>query len=130
MLVCPPGLNAPSRLPWWVAERRCTWAAPHDGFADLLAFSPEDGSTKSAPHLTSAQHAMPSPRCCLAFGSTLLVALSATALARAEKSSLPPEIGYHYGEVEDARWAACGGALRALSNGATSVWANPAGMTM
>ena len=71
---------------------------------------------------------MPSRRSCLAFSSILVAALTTTALARAERSTLPPETGYHYGEVEDARWAACGGALRALSSGTTSVWANPAGM--
>jgi opacity protein-like surface antigen len=41
---------------------------------------------------------------------------------------LAPEAGYHYGEVEDGRWAACGGALRAGGNGTTAVWGNPAGL--
>lgn len=49
--------------------------------------------------------------------------------ARADKSSLPPELGYNYGQVEDARWAAMNGALHALSNGNTAVFSNPANLT-
>jgi hypothetical protein len=51
------------------------------------------------------------------------------ARARAEKSALSPETGYRYGEIEDARWLALGGALRAMGNGITSVFSNPANMT-
>jgi hypothetical protein len=59
----------------------------------------------------------------------LLTALSAFAWsspARADRSTLRPETGYNYGEVEDARWAALGGGLRAWGNGITGVFGNPA----
>jgi opacity protein-like surface antigen len=45
---------------------------------------------------------------------------------RAEKSSLSPETGFNYGEVEDARYGALGGAMRAWGNGITGVFQNPA----
>jgi hypothetical protein len=57
-----------------------------------------------------------------AFASLLLLAPS----ARAEKSPLPPETGYNYGEVEDARYGALAGAMRAWGNGLTGVFSNPA----
>ncbi len=50
--------------------------------------------------------------------------------ARAERSSLQPETGYHYGEAEDARVGAMAGATRATGNGITSVFGNPAGLTL
>jgi opacity protein-like surface antigen len=46
--------------------------------------------------------------------------------ARAEKSSMQPETGYNYGEVEDARYGALSGSLRAWGNGVTGVFSNPA----
>jgi len=61
--------------------------------------------------------------------STSLLALALTSsIARADRSELPPEVGYNYGDVEDARWAATAGALRANGSGITSIWGNPAGL--
>lgn len=65
----------------------------------------------------------------LAFAPFFL-ALAVTSSAQAEKSTFSPETGYHYGEVEDARYLALGGALRARGNGTTSVFMNPAGIGM
>lgn len=48
--------------------------------------------------------------------------------ARAERSSVPPEVGYHYGEIETPRITATGGAQRALSNSLSSLFVNPANM--
>lgn len=61
-----------------------------------------------------------------AFPLLILALMSST--ARAERSDLPPEVGYNYGDVEDARWAATSGALRAAGNGLTGVWGNPASL--
>jgi opacity protein-like surface antigen len=63
-------------------------------------------------------------------GATLLVALTLTTRARADASDLVPEVGYNYGEVETARSAAMGGALRALGNGVTGLYLNPANMAL
>lgn len=48
--------------------------------------------------------------------------------ARAEPSSLPPEMGYNYAETETPRATATGGAMRALSNSTTALFVNPANM--
>jgi hypothetical protein len=63
-------------------------------------------------------------------GATLLVSLTIVSRARADASSLVPEVGYNYGEVETARSAGMGGALRALGNGSTGLWLNPANMAL
>jgi len=63
-------------------------------------------------------------------GATLLVSLTLTSRARADASELVPEVGYDYGEVETARSAAMGGALRALGNGVTGLYLNPANMAL
>ncbi|MCL2823538.1 MAG: hypothetical protein FWD57_06050 [Polyangiaceae bacterium] len=57
-----------------------------------------------------------------------MLALS-SGLARADASKLAPEIGYNYGDIEDARWAATSGALRAAGNGITGIWGNPASLS-
>src|SRR5262249_48843299 len=51
-------------------------------------------------------------------------------LSAADPSSLVPEVGYNYGEIESARATAMGGAMRALGNGTTALYSNPAGMTL
>jgi hypothetical protein len=63
-------------------------------------------------------------------GATLLVSLTIASRANADASSLVPEVGYNYGEVETARSAGMGGALRALGNGSTGLWLNPANMAL
>jgi opacity protein-like surface antigen len=50
--------------------------------------------------------------------------------ASADPSKLIPEVGYNYGEIETARSAAMGGALRAFGNGITALYTNPAGMAL
>jgi len=47
---------------------------------------------------------------------------------RAEPSKLPPEVGYDYSELETARTAALGGALRAFSNSLEALQNNPANL--
>src|SRR5262249_4764898 len=59
-----------------------------------------------------------------------LVAVLASRPARADRSDLVPEVGYNYGEVESARMAAMGGAMRALGNGVTGVYLNPASIAL
>ncbi len=70
---------------------------------------------------------MPHLRASAVCSSLLALALT-SAIARAESSDLPPEVGYNYGDVEDARSAATSGALRAAGTGITGIWANPAGL--
>jgi len=64
----------------------------------------------------------------LALTATLFIFAGTIPNAHADRSRLPPEIGYNYGEVEDARWAATSGALRAVGNGITGIWGNPASL--
>jgi len=47
---------------------------------------------------------------------------------RADPSRLPPEIGYNYSDLETARTAAMGGALRAFSNSLEALQDNPANL--
>jgi hypothetical protein len=64
-------------------------------------------------------------------GSALAwLAISATQPARADPSDLVPEVGFNYGEVESGRAAAMGGAMRALGNGVTGVYQNPANIAL
>jgi hypothetical protein len=58
----------------------------------------------------------------------VLFALAFCETARAEPSSLPPEIGYNHGELETPRSIALAGGLRALSNSTDSIFLNPANM--
>jgi hypothetical protein len=59
-----------------------------------------------------------------------LVAIFVTRPAFADRSDLVPEVGYNYGEIESARMAAMGGAMRALGNGVTGVYLNPAAIAL
>jgi hypothetical protein len=49
--------------------------------------------------------------------------------ARAEKSSVPPEVGYNYQEIETPRITATNGATRALSTSTEALFDNPANMS-
>jgi hypothetical protein len=66
----------------------------------------------------------------LLVGSALLVIFSRSRNAGADPSSLVPEVGYDYGEVETGRSLAMGGALRALGNGVTGLYVNPANIAL
>lgn len=57
----------------------------------------------------------------------LLATLSSGA-ARAEKSSLPPEVGYDYGDVMTPRATAMSGAVRAVGMPTDGLFMNPANM--
>jgi opacity protein-like surface antigen len=50
--------------------------------------------------------------------------------ARADRSDLVPEVGFNYGEIESGRSLAMGGATRALGNGVTAIYQNPANMAL
>jgi hypothetical protein len=50
--------------------------------------------------------------------------------ARADKSTLSPSVGYDYGEVASGRSTAMGGAMRALGNGTTALYSNPANVAL
>lgn len=73
-------------------------------------------------------------RGCFRLGATALAttALLSAALyskgAHAEPSSLPPELGYNYSEIEPPRTASMGGGLRAFSNSVEALYTNPANM--
>jgi opacity protein-like surface antigen len=53
-----------------------------------------------------------------------------TSRANADPSPLVPEVGFNYGEVETGRSAGMGGAARALGNGATAAYYNPANIAL
>jgi hypothetical protein len=61
-------------------------------------------------------------------GSWVLAALCVGGPLKAEPSELPPEVGYNYSELETARTAALGGALRAFSNSIDALQNNPANL--
>ena len=62
------------------------------------------------------------------FVSSALAAVCVGGPLRAEPSELPPEVGYNYAELETARSAALGGALRSFSNSLEALQANPANL--
>jgi opacity protein-like surface antigen len=57
-----------------------------------------------------------------------LALVTMSGAARADASSLPPEIGYNYGQTEAPRTAGMAGALRAFSNSTDALFMNPANM--
>jgi opacity protein-like surface antigen len=64
-------------------------------------------------------------------GSALaLAAVSSARTAHADSSNLVPEAGFNYGEIETGRSAALGGAMRALGNGVTGLYSNPANIAL
>ncbi|HEY4105532.1 MAG TPA: hypothetical protein VGM44_16655 [Polyangiaceae bacterium] len=61
-----------------------------------------------------------------------LVCVACVALsrpARADKSTVPPQVGYNYQEIETPRITATNGATRALSNSVEALFDNPANMS-
>ncbi len=62
--------------------------------------------------------------------SVLACAASAPRVASAEPSSLPPEVGYNYGEIETPRLTAMAGALRAWGSSTEGLFVNPANMSL
>jgi hypothetical protein len=62
------------------------------------------------------------------FGLCVLSALCVGGPLKAEPSRVPPEVGYNYSELETARTAALGGALRAFSNSLDALQINPANL--
>jgi opacity protein-like surface antigen len=60
--------------------------------------------------------------------SALALVAATARRAQAESSDLPPEVGYNYNEIETPRIGATGGAQRALSNGVSALFVNPANM--
>lgn len=61
-------------------------------------------------------------------GLCLLATVGAVRPVSAEPSTLPPEVGYNYSEIELPRTAALGGALRAFSNSLEALQINPANL--
>jgi hypothetical protein len=59
-----------------------------------------------------------------------LVASSWASLATAQETVLAPQLAYAYGENETARSLGMAGATRALGNGTTAVFSNPANMAL
>jgi hypothetical protein len=49
--------------------------------------------------------------------------------AHADKSTVPPQVGYNYQEIETPRITATNGAVRALSNSTEALFDNPANMS-
>jgi opacity protein-like surface antigen len=60
--------------------------------------------------------------------ASLLASLAVAPHVRADRSELPPEVGWNYGEIETPRSAALGGALRATSTSVQALFINPANM--
>lgn len=58
-----------------------------------------------------------------------LLVTAFTSLAHADKSSLAPEVGYNYEEIETPRLTATNGATRALSSSTEALFSNPANMS-
>lgn len=61
-------------------------------------------------------------------GLWVISALCVGGPLKAEPSEVPPEVGYNYSELETARTAALGGALRAFSNSVEALQNNPANL--
>src|SRR5450432_2619350 len=66
------------------------------------------------------------------FAFAVLVCAAASSLVRnahADKSRVPPEVGYNYQEIETPRITATNGATRALSSSTEALFDNPANMS-
>ncbi len=61
---------------------------------------------------------------------TLIAGLSLGRTAHADPSRLDPEVGHNYGELENPRMTALGGATRASSNSISALYSNPANMAL
>lgn len=70
----------------------------------------------------------PSPALASLRVTCLVACIFASSVVRAEPSTLPPEVGYNYNEVETGRSAAKGGADRALGSSVSALFNNPANM--
>jgi opacity protein-like surface antigen len=77
-----------------------------------------ESSTSSVPSRASVAFAIACAGACI-FRS---------AVAAAEPSELPPEVGYNYDEIETARTAGKNGANRALGGSVSALFDNPANM--
>ncbi len=64
----------------------------------------------------------------LVAGAGFLAVFGVATRAAAERSELPPEVGYNYGEIEVPRYVALGGALRATGQSTDALFTNPANM--
>jgi hypothetical protein len=60
--------------------------------------------------------------------ATFIAACLVATTANADPKTLPPQVGYNYGQTEEPRIAATGGALRATSNSTAALFLNPANM--
>src|SRR5690348_17256619 len=60
----------------------------------------------------------------------LLLCCMTLGRARAEPSTLPPEVGYNYAETATPHSGALGGAHMALSNAVDALFINPANMAV
>lgn len=60
--------------------------------------------------------------------SGLVAVLSSVGVARADPSSLPPEVGWNYGEQDTPRNGGLGGATRAVGADINALFSNPANM--
>lgn len=83
-----------------------------------------DASKHSRARLGRAAYGFPTVAALTALGCSL----SWASTAGADASTLAPEIGYNYGEIETPRIAAMGGAMRAMSNSLEALFMNPANM--
>lgn len=98
-----------------------------------VRLGPADESVLRRPHLAGGaklRHTGRRHRLIPTLAATALLAGIALAphTVQAEPSSLPPELGYNYSEIEPPRTAAMGGALRAFSNSVEALYNNPANM--
>jgi hypothetical protein len=83
-------------------------------------------------HVQRDRHRFGSPKrvrfACLAIACALWG--SFTRAAHADKSSVPPAVGYNYQEIETPRITATNGATRALSSSTEALFDNPANMSV
>lgn len=87
--------------------------------------TPLSGTTAVSENL--APRRAPALTFTLALGVAAAVLLR-PAVARADGSALPPEVGYNYGLTETPRTGAMAGALRAFSRSTDALFVNPANM--
>lgn len=83
-------------------------------------------------HVRRGRHRFESPkRARLAHAALVCLAWACvTHAAHADKSTVPPEVGYNYQEIETPRITATNGATRALSSSTEALFDNPANMSV
>ncbi len=133
------GVFMKQQLPWFERSRVVEQEKKKKSFQSFSSVFLAHLASRGYALIVESELAMPDllahPRCwpsqrSARWAATTLVGLCCTFVARVGRaeSELPPEVGYNYGEIENPRSMALGGADRATSYSLGGLFSNPANM--